>query len=669
MHFVQIDEFYPIYPTQQNSFYYYIEKFYISEFGFDIGKCLLIDCSRVGIPKNLNIYEVWPNGVNLSLRYLRPRTNLEKKQKSVLEAVDQWCYMYEEKIRSLGGIGFFLGGIGPDGHIAYNVQNSDHNSATRLAYTNYESQAASAIDLGGIEVAEKRSVITIGLSTITYNPQCTAIIIAAGEAKAKVIQNAVERREHISYPATALQKLPNARFYITSGASKLLTQRRYDNFTSCKLSKENQEQVVTDIALKLKKRICELDEGDFRRDKFGNVLLRKKSQNIYTILKEVEQNLICKLHAGLKVHKNKTFLHTAPHHDDILLGYIAYVLEQISDSNKHTFVYMTSGFNSVTNKYARQLVRNSAFFMKSRLFKKLIREGYFNSENRLRSYDVWQYLDGVTANDPAIKNEGITRRIIRNLMEILEEKDIRSLKYRIEELLHYFSTQYPGRKDPIHIQQLKGSIREYESECLWARLGFDSTCVKHLRLGFYNGNIFNEEPELNRDVMPILQLLRSINPDIITVAMDPEGSGPDTHYKTLQAIAAALKIYEQEANCSEIEVIGYRNVWYRFHISESNLIIPVTANILSVMQESFINSFVSQRDASFPSHEYKGPFSELARKIQVEQYQTLKTCLGQQFFINNTDPTIRAAHGCVFLRRMGLREFFSYARELRKLST
>lgn len=74
---------------------------------------------------------------------------------------------YEEKIRTLGGIGFFLGGIGPDGHIGFNVRGSDHYSTTRLTEVNYETQAASSSDLGGIEVSKNRLVITIGLNTIT----------------------------------------------------------------------------------------------------------------------------------------------------------------------------------------------------------------------------------------------------------------------------------------------------------------------------------------------------------------------------------------------------------------------------------------------------------------------------------------------------------------------
>merc|ERR1719428_2804812 len=81
----------------------------------------------------------------------------------MLRAVDQWCADYEEKIRAMGGIGFVMGGIGPDGHIAFNCQGCAHHSTTRLDELNYMSQAAAAGDLGGIEVVRKRKVVTIGL--------------------------------------------------------------------------------------------------------------------------------------------------------------------------------------------------------------------------------------------------------------------------------------------------------------------------------------------------------------------------------------------------------------------------------------------------------------------------------------------------------------------------
>merc|ERR1719437_415018 len=89
--------------------------------------------------------DVWPDGsVDLSLRWREPASHLEHAQQRVLRQVDQWCAEYEAKIRELGGIGFFMGGIGPDGHVAFNCQGCDHFSTTRLDQLNYQSQASAA---------------------------------------------------------------------------------------------------------------------------------------------------------------------------------------------------------------------------------------------------------------------------------------------------------------------------------------------------------------------------------------------------------------------------------------------------------------------------------------------------------------------------------------------
>ncbi|MGQ9608448.1 MAG: glucosamine-6-phosphate deaminase [bacterium] len=670
LHFVQIDEFYPINPLQHNSFYYYVNKFYISGFNLDPQKALLIDCSKIGLDEGIDLDDVWPGyEVDLSLRYRHPRDNNEQLQKSVLEKVDQWCYNYEEKIRELGGIGFFLGGIGPDGHIAFNVMGSDHNSTTRLTETNYETQASAATDLGGIEIARKRLVITIGLATITYNPDCVAIIIAAGESKAKIVSEAIQENKHIHYPATVLQKLPNARFYITQGAAKYLVERQCEKLSlTDSLPKETVERIIADVALKNRKQIINLTEDDLRQNRYGSIMLRKINSRLSDILNEVESSLLTKLDEGRRVKNNTVFLHTSPHHDDDLLGYLPYAVRHIRDaSNKHIFTYMTSGFTSVTNEYALSHLQNLKYFLKRREFLSLFEENYFSPTSiNGRNRDVWQYLDGVAANSLIMKREGEARRMFRNLVQIYEEETVENLEHRIDELINYFETQYPGKKDMPHVQQFKGMIREWEADCLWGYLGFDSSSVRHLRLGFYKGEIFTEEPEIERDVLPILNLLMEIDPDVITVAFDPEASGPDTHYKVLQAITEALKEYEKKTGKSDIEVLGYRNVWYRFHPSEANLYVPVSLNMFAILQNAFINAFVSQKNASFPSYEYDGPFSVLAQNIQVHQYQMLKTCLGRQFFNEHPSPLIRATRGFVFLRKMSLQEFYSYARELRR---
>ncbi len=669
--FVQIDEFYPIDPHQPNSFYYYVHRFYLKGFGLDPHKALLIDATKIGLPPGMRLEEVWPDyAVDLSLRFRQPRTRLERLQKQVLEAVDEWCQRYEEKIRALGGIGFFLGGIGPDGHIAFNVRGSDHFSTTRLTYTNYETQAAAAVDLGGIEIARRRPVITIGLATITYNPEAVAIIFAAGEAKARVVRDAVEEEPHIRYPATALHKLPHARFFITQGAAKLLRERRLHWLRQQDpWPPETVEQVAVDLALERRKRLVHLTEEDLKTDAFGTLLLRRIAPRpLSEVLQDLRQNLEQKIVRGMTLRKNTTFLHTAPHHDDIMLGYLPYAVRHIRDaSNRHVFAYMTSGFTAVSNAYALDMVRKLQRFLEARRFQALWDEGYFDPANvEGRNRDVWQYLDGIAARSVPMKEEGEARRLLRNLVELYGVDSLEQAQRRVELLAAYFESQPPGVKDRPDIQRFKGMIREWEADCLWGYLGFSHDAVKHLRLGFYTGDIFTEEPTIPRDVMPIVNLLREVQPDVVTVAFDPEASGPDTHYKVLQAIAEALKIYERESGRHDLVVVGYRNVWYRFHPSEANVFVPVSLNMFAVMENAFMNAFGSQRAASFPSYEHDGPFSELAQKIQVEQYQKLKRLLGREFFHGHTSPLIRATRGLVFLREMSLKEFYAYARELKK---
>jgi glucosamine-6-phosphate deaminase len=276
------------------------------------------------------------------------------------------------------------------------------------------------------------------------------------------------------------------------------------------------------------------------------------------------------------------------------------------------------------------------------------------------------YLDGVAAGDTHKQDAAEAFRLIRNILEIYSINTIAALKQRTAQLHEYFNAQYPGAKDPHDIQTLKGTIREWEVELLWAYFGIETSAIHPLRLGFYTGDIFSPEPEIDRDALPIFDLIKKVKPDIVSVAFDPEGSGPDTHYKALQAVAGALQMYEQKTGNSDIRVWGYRNVWNRFTIAEADLIIPVSLNSLSLLHTAFMNCFGSQRAASFPSYDHDGPFSELAQKIQVEQYGMVKTCLGTEFFLKNSHPRLRAARGMIFLKEMKLTEFYEKVRRLKK---
>ncbi len=667
--FVQIDEFYPIEPLQHNSFHHYINRFYLREFQLDPNKALLIDAWTTGMPEGKTPADVFSGEfVDLSLRTRYGKTRRERMQKHVIEKVDQYCTGYETTIRKMGGIGFFLGGIGPDGHIGFNVKGSDIYSTTRLTQTNYETQAAAATDLGGIEVARNRLVITIGLATITFNPDAVAIIIAAGEAKATVVKQAIEEPPCNLYPATALQKLDNARFYLTKGAASRLQERSFEDLKKEPHAERITEKVVINLALQKNKRIQDLNKEDFDSERCSAWILKKTNKKPKTLAKQTLSRLVAKLDSGLEAIEGHTFFHTAPHHDDIMLGYWAYILHLVrTPKNKHYFNYMTSGFNAVTNSYARKQLENLQNHIDTPYFAGLLKDGYFDPGNTsARNRDIYQYLDGVAGHSLTMRQEGEARRLLRNLISIFEEKSLEQLKNRISELIMYFSTQYPGKKDLPYIQQLKGMMREWEADLLWGYLGFNSENVNHLRLGFYKGEIFTEQPNMERDVNPVLELMQVIRPGVVTVALDPEGSGPDTHYKVLQIMSRALKEYEKETGNHDIQVWGYRNVWYRFHPSEADILVPVSLNSIAVLENAFDKCFGSQRTASFPSYEMDGPFSRLATRIMVEQYLDMKKALGRQFFNENDHPRLRASHGMCYIKKMQLDDFYTWSQELEK---
>lgn len=670
LHFVQIDEFYPIDPRQHNSFYHYVTEFYIKGFGLDRGKALLMDCERIGLEKGQTLKSVWPDSqVDLSLRTRQVVSDLEKQQQRTLHAIDDWCRQFEDQIRSLGGIGFFLGGIGPDGHIGFNVRGSDHHSTTRLTATNYETQAAAAGDLGGIEVSRQRLVITIGLGTIAYNRDCVAIVVAAGEAKARVVADAIQESQSVLVPASALRRLPRARFYVTLGAAKLLRERQVELLAKHKsISDEQIERALVDLSVEQGKRLLDLTSRDVQSDPMAHTALSHRSQPLSELAEMVHQRLTAKIDAGSRPIGDTRFLHTEPHHDDLMLGYLPLIVRTVRNpSNVHHFVTLTSGFTAVSNQYMLRQLESLGRYLGTREFEDLNAENYFDPSNQTgRNRDIWQYLDGIAASNEAMRGEGAARRLLRNLVAVFEEADLRAIHDRMQEIEHYFQTIYPGRKDPEHVQRLKGMCREWEAECLWGYFGWQCCNIHHARLGFYTGDIFTPSPTIERDVLPVLDLLNEVRPDILSVALDPEASGPDTHYKVLQAVNEATRRYAERNGREDLRIWGYRNVWYRFHPSEANVYVPVSLNMFSIMESAFLNTFVSQRDASFPSYEHDGPFCELAQQIQVEQYQVVKTCLGREWFAEHPSALIRGTRGLVFLREMGLDEFSSTARALRK---
>ncbi len=663
--FVQIDEFYPISSKQHNSFYHYVTNFYLKDFGLDHNNALLINSDKIPLYQGMHFSDVFPdNWVDLSLRYREAKSSLELMQQKSIFMIDDWCTEYEANIRAKGGIGFFLGGIGPDGHIAFNTRGSDRYSSTRLTPTNFETQAQAAGDLGGIEISKNRLVITIGLETIAYNPDAVAIIFAAGEAKADVIKDALENTPSNVYPATVLCKLKNSRFYMTRGAAVKLTDSVLNYYLQGSWCYEKTERAVIDLCKKIQKYAHHLTLDDLKTDPYTRLIPNLSLDTV----KEVIAGIEAKLLKGCESENHQMYYHTGPHHDDIMLGILPHVHRlSRNETNDAHFSVLTSGFTAVTNQFVTDALKDTKKFLNKGLIQMVnypdfFEEGYKHKWDK----DVYHYLTKVASGEPYERRRGLCHRLVRAIVFIYQVNHLDDLRDTIDDILSLLRNSYDGEKNPPEIQKLKGMIREFEEEMVWAHFGFQVKNVHHLRLGFYTGDIFTEQPNRERDVQPILQQFRNLKPTVISLALDPEGSGPDTHYKVLQAIADAVKLWGQETDLSTLRIWGYRNVWFKFHVAESNVIVPVSLNAMAVMDSSFTNCYLSQVDASFPSYMHDGKFSDLAKNIWVEQLKDIQLILGKDYFYQNPSPRIRATHGLLFYKEMNVEDFLKEARELEK---
>ncbi len=672
LQFVQIDEFFPIHPSQHNSFYDYVMKYYIKGFGISESRSQLIDATKIAFPQGKTFQEIFPDlVVDLSLRFSQPKTESGRLQKEAIERVDEYCTEYERQIRAKGGIGFFLGGIGPDGHIAFNVRGSDYFSTTRLTPTNFETQAAAAGDLGGIEVSQKRLVITIGLQTITYNPDATALIFAAGEAKAGIVATAVQEKAANVHPAGVLHSMPNARFYVTSGAAVFLDRREVEGMKSADVVSENLvDQHIITLAMRSNTPVQNLTEAQVAEKMVPATAVALSKNTLPEIKQRVFDRLVANLDRGLAPVRDDVFFHTAPHHDDIMLGYLAHIVHLVrTPRNDHHFAYMTSGFNAVTNGFVKDQIQQASAYMETDQYRHLKSENYFDAEYKMGAQrDIYTYLDGIASHSTVHKYKGSSRRLIRNLLILHPQETLDTLPQKMHEIIAYLDSRYPGQKDEPLMQNLKGRIREWEADLVWANYGTSIENVHHLRLGFYKGDIFTEDPTMDRDVQPILEYMEQIRPTVVTLALDPEASGPDTHYKVMQAIAGAIRLYKKKYPDAPLRVWGYRNVWFKFQPTDANIFVPVSVNSMAIMEDTFRQCFQSQVDAPFPSYEYNGPFSGLAQAIQVQQHQDMKRVMGRDFWYGNEHPRIRAAKGLVYLKEMELEEFYTRVNELQKVT-
>jgi glucosamine-6-phosphate deaminase len=120
--------------------------------------------------------------------------------------LEKECDDYEQKIKSVGGIHLFLGGMGGDGHIAFNVPGSSLSSRTRLVNLNYDTILANSRFFDNDLAKVPKQALTVGVQTVLDAKE--VVIIVNGYKKARALQKVVEEGVNHMWTLSALQMHP-----------------------------------------------------------------------------------------------------------------------------------------------------------------------------------------------------------------------------------------------------------------------------------------------------------------------------------------------------------------------------------------------------------------------------------------------------------------------------
>ncbi len=142
--------------------------------------------------------------------------------------IEEECAMYEHKIADFGGIRLFLGGVGSDGHIAFNEPFSSLESITRVKSLTHDTKVMNSRFFCNDISKVPSTAITVGVRTIMNARE--VVLLVNGYGKARALQAVVEGPVSHEWTCSALQMHPKAMIVCDEAATVELKVGTYNYF-------------------------------------------------------------------------------------------------------------------------------------------------------------------------------------------------------------------------------------------------------------------------------------------------------------------------------------------------------------------------------------------------------------------------------------------------------
>lgn len=150
------------------------------------------------------------------------------------------CNAYESRIKQCGGIELFLGGIGEDGHIAFNEPGSSLASRTRIKTLAYDTILANARFFNNNIAAVPRMALTVGVATVLEARE--VVVVVTGQRKSLALSKAIEDGVNHLWTLSALQLHPWALIVVDEDATAELHVKTVKYFKSIERVQDEVEE-------------------------------------------------------------------------------------------------------------------------------------------------------------------------------------------------------------------------------------------------------------------------------------------------------------------------------------------------------------------------------------------------------------------------------------------
>ncbi len=473
------------------------------------------------------------------------------------DQVQEHCRLYEQRIKSFGGIDIMLLGIGRNGNIATNLPGSTMTSTSRIILIEPVTREEMTMSFGSQEQVPPCS-ITLGISTILSARKI--FLTAWGEEKAEIIQKAVEGMISDQLPASFLQTHNGAHVVVDLPAAGRLTRIIHPWLVaSCKWTDKLVRSALVWLCQLTQKPILKLTNKDYNENGLSELLALYGSA----------------YNANIKIFNDLQHTITGwpggkPNADD------TYRPERAMPYPKRVIIFSPHPDDDVISMGGT--------------LRRLVEQGH----------DVHVAFE--TSGNIAVGDEEVTRfmHFINGFNQLFADSSDKVITKKYQEIKSFLASKTEGDLDTRDVLTIKGLIRRGEARTASTYNDIPLDHVHFLDLPFYESGKVEKNPMGEEDVRIVQQLLQKIKPHQIYVAgdlADPHG----THKKCTDAVLAAID-EEKNANAewlSDCRIWMYRGAWAEWEIENIEMCVPMSPEELRHKRNAILKHQSQMESAPF----------------------------------------------------------------------